>query len=89
MTPPPALGDHPDPNEQPRGDQLARLRLRLPAAGCSECRRVAQAVLEGLEGVLLVQAVPGNEAIAVTYDPGRIDPAHVRTALQEAGCTST
>jgi copper chaperone CopZ len=89
MTPRTTAPDDGPGAAEPRREPLAQLRLRLPASGCSECRRVAQTALEGLEGVLLVDAQPSGAGITVTYDPGRIDPVDLRSAAQQAGCTST
>ncbi len=71
------------------GDRLAHLRLRLPDPGCSHCLRLAQTTLHGIQGVVLVEPLPGSGALVVTYDAGLVDPADLHAAAQQAGCTST
>lgn len=86
--PPPAPDERPVPAEGER-ERLAQLRLRLPVPGCSECLRLAQTTLGSLQGVVLVEAIPASSALSVTYEPGRVDPVDLRSAAQQAGCTST
>lgn len=74
---------------QPSDQTTAHVNLRVPDAACQECRRAAREVLEGLEGVLLVEVAQHSDAIAVTYDSGLIDAVDIYQAGQQAGCVST
>ena len=73
----------------PNGEPTGQLGLRVPDPACQQCWRAGREVLEGLEGVLLVEVAEGSDAITVTYVSSRIGPVDIYQAAQRAGCVST
>ena len=74
---------------QPPAEPIAQLGLRVPDPACQECWRAGREVLEGLQGVLLVEVAGGSDVITVTYLSSLIDPESICEAGQQAGCVST
>ena len=64
---------------------METIRLKVNGMTCSGCVASVTRVLQEVDGVAKVEVSLDPAQATIDYEPGRVDPARLRSAIEDAG----
>ena len=64
---------------------VEHVTVTAPDISCGHCVATVKDAVSALAGVSSVEVDPSTKRVEIAFDPGRVSPAQIEAALDEAG----